>query len=287
MLKKYRVKHLGRSLGGNIALTTLLVLMATFFVIPLIFSLVNSLKPIEELFIFPPRLYVSNPTLSNFSGLFSLMSNSAVPFTRYFLNSALLTVAVTVGNIIISSAAAYPLSKGKFYGQKAIFSFIVTALLFSTQVTGVQQYIVISKLNFLDTYWAIILPALSGSMGVFLMKQFMDGIPDSLIEAAQIDGCKEYGILFRIILPNVKPAWLTLAIFTFQATWGTNGSGLIFTEELKFLPTAMSQITSGTSIARVGITAATAVLMMIPPILFFILSQSNVLETMSSAGIKE
>lgn len=287
MAKKAGQKRLSRSLFGNIVLNAFLIIFAAFFALPLVYAIVNSFKPIDELFIFPPRFFVSNPTFGNFTNMFALMSSSTIPFLRYFLNSAFITVVITLGYIVISSAAAYPLAKGNFYGKDILFKFVVTALIFSTSVTGIQLYIIVSKLGLIDTYWSIILPALSGSYGVFLMKQFMEGIPDSLIEAAEIDGCSSMKILTKIVLPNVKPAWLTLAIFSFQSSWNTAGSGFIFTEELKFLPTAMREISSGGAISRAGVASATSVVLMLPPILFFILSQSRVMETMANAGIKE
>ena len=286
-MKKAGTKRLNRSFYGNLFLNLFLIISALFFVLPLCYAIVNSLKPIDELFIFPPRLFVRNPTLGNFSKMFSLMSSSTVPFLRYFLNSVFITVVITIGYIVISSAAAYPLAKGNFYGRKALFKFVVTALIFGTSVTSIQLYIIVSKLKLIDTYWSVILPALSGSYGVFLMKQFMEGIPDSLIEAAEIDGCNDMEILVRIVLPNVKPAWLTLGIFSFQSSWGTAGTGFIFSEQLKFLPTALSEISAGGAVSRAGVASATIVVLMLPPILFFVLSQSRVMETMANAGIKE
>ena len=189
--------------------------------------------------------------------------------------------------IIIASMAAYPLAKNDFPGKNAIFAVVVASLLFVSQVTSVPQYIIMAKMRMINSYWALILPALGSSMGLFLMKQFMEQIPISLIESARLDGASEFRIVFSLVFPNVKPAWLTLAIFTFQAVWNQTGTSFIFDENLKLLPTALNQITASNAMARMGVGMAATVILMLPPIVFFIISQSNVVKTMAFAGIKE
>jgi len=280
-------KKNGRSLGGNMMVYIVLICFGVFFALPLVLAIVTSFKPFEEIFIFPPRFYVRNPTLDNFSTLFLLAGNSLVPFSRYIVNSLFLSVSVTLLSIIVSSAAAYPLAKNDFPGKRAISGVVVSSLLFVPAVTSVPAYMIIAKLGLLNTYAAVILPGLGASFGVFLMKQFMEGIPYSIIEATKIDGGSEYTILFRVVMPIIQPAWLTLAIFSFQSSWGNGGLGFIFDERLKFLPTAITELTSGNLIARMGVSSAAAVILMIPPIVFFVFSQSRILETMAHAGIKE
>ena len=168
-----------------------------------------------------------------------------------------------------------------------LFSIVVLALLFVPQVTSLPQYIIMARLGWINTYLCLICPFIGSSLGLFLMKQFMEGIPTSLIEAARIDGASEFGIFFRIVMPNVKPAWLTLMIFTFQSAWNSTGQTFIFDEELKMLPIAVTQIISSNAIARMGVGMASTVFLMIPPIVLFILSQSQVIQTMAHAGIKE
>ncbi|MCR5770077.1 MAG: carbohydrate ABC transporter permease [Butyrivibrio sp.] len=282
---KKRAKQ-SHSLVGDVFSIALLVIMGAFMALPLVLAVSNSLKPLEELFIFPPRFFVRNPTLDNFHDVFVLMSGSWVPFARYTFNTVFITIVGTFGHLIIASLCAYALAKYKFPGQKIIFWIIVTALMFSTQVTAIPNYLIMSKIGWLDSYASLIVPAIAKPLGLFLMKQFMEQIPDSLLEAARIDGASEFRVFWTIAMPQVKPAWLTLIIFCFQDLWNLQGSNYIFSEELKTLPYALSQI-SAAGIARSGATAAVAVIMMSVPIAIFIASQSNIIETMASSGIKE
>ena len=271
---------------GDVFSIALLVILGSFMALPLVLAISNSLKPLEELFIFPPRFFVRNPTLDNFHDVFVLMSGSWVPFARYTFNTVFITLVGTFGHLIIASLCSYALAKYKFPGQKLIFWIIVTALMFSTQVTAIPNYLIMSKIGWLDSYASLIVPAIAKPLGLFLMKQFMEQLPDSLLEAARIDGASEFKVFWKIAMPQVKPAWLTLIIFCFQDLWNLQGSNYIFSEELKTLPYALSQI-SAAGIARSGATAAVAVIMMIVPIAIFIASQSNIIETMASSGIKE
>ena len=276
-----------RSTAGNVVVFLFLLIIALFMVLPMVFVFSNAFKPMSELFIFPPRLFPRNPTADNFTNLSSLLGESWLPFPRYILNTLIITIVGTTGNIIFSSMAAYILSKKDFPGKKFLFELVVVSLLFSATVTAIPNYIIMTKLHLINTLWAIILPLLPSSMGLFLMKQFMDQmIPDALIEAAQLDGAGENRIFVQIVMPMVKPAWLTQLIFSFQGIWGSTGGIFIFDEELKTLSTALTNIVSG-GIARTGVSAAISLIMILPPIIVFLLAQSNVIETMSSAGIKE
>lgn len=287
------VSHIGvgrqtRSRGGNFLVALVLIITGAVLVLPLVYAVVNALKPFDELFIYPPRLYVVNPTMDNFTDLLAMCSNTWVPFTKYVFNSLFTTVVSTVLMVIISSMCAFPLAKNTFPGKKMIFGTVVTALLFVPAVTFLPQYLIIAKLWMIDTYWALILPVLGTTLGVFLMKQFMEPIPAALLEAARIDGYTEFGILFKIVLPNVKPAWMTLVFFTFQSVWNSTASSqFVFKENLRTLPILMSQIVSSGTIARAGVGSASAVVLMIPPIILFIIGQGSVVQTMASAGIKE
>lgn len=276
-----------RSAVGNVGVFIFVLIIALFMVIPMIFVFSNAFKPLSELFIFPPKLFPQNPTFDNFLGLSSLLGDSWLPFPRYILNSVVITIVGTTGNIIFSSMAAYILSKKDFPGKNFLFQVVVLSLLFSGSVTAIPNYIIMTKLHLINTLWAIILPILPSSMGLFLMKQFMDQmVPDTLLEAAALDGAGENRIFLQIVMPMVKPAWLTQLIFSFQGIWSTTGGIFIFDEDLKTLPTALSNIVSG-GIARTGVSAAIALIMILPPITVFLFSQSNVMQTMSSSGIKE
>lgn len=284
-LHKLRKKP-SRSRTGDIVNIIVLLLMGTFTALPLVLAINNSLKPLEELFHFPPRFFVKNPTLENFHEVFVLMSESWVPFSRYIFNTVFITVVGTAGHVLFASMCAYALSKHKFPGRNLIFWIITTALMFATQVTAIPNYLIMSEAGLLDTYWALILPAIGKPLGLFLMKQFMEQIPTSLLEAAKIDGASEWKVFWKIAMPQVKPAVLTLIIFCFQDLWNLQGSNYIYSEDMKTLPYALSQIAAG-GIARSGATAAVSVIMMIVPIVIFIISQSNIVETMASSGIKE
>lgn len=274
-----------RSRIGNFFYFAFLTAFGLFSVLPLFYSVITSFKPIEELLIFPPKFYVQRPTLANFLDIPALLSNLDVPLSRYIFNSLFVCVITTVLNVIISAMAAFVLSKGTIKGRNVIFWIVQVALLFNAYTLQIPQYVVISKLHIVDTYWAYILPSLASTMGVFLMKQYMEGyIPYALIESAKIDGAGFQRIFWSIIMPIVKPAWLTLVLFAFQGIWAT-APQTIFTEKLKSLPMIMSQITAG-GIARQGSAMAVTVILMIPPIFVYMISQSNVMQTMSSAGIK-
>ena len=289
-MKKIKLNHSrskARSLGGNIVVLLLLIVLGLFMALPLIYVVASSLKPYEEIFIFPPRFFVRRPTLSNFSDLFILSSSLWVPFSRYIFNSVFVTVAATFFHVLFASMAAYPLAKKNFPFKNLIFSIVVISLMFVSQVTFIPQYIIMANLNWIDTYLALILPPVGSALGLFLMKQFMEQIPTSLLEAARIDGASEYRIVFRIVMPNVKPAWLTLVIFSFQSIWANPALTFIYSEDMKMLPAAINQIVTGNTVARMGVGMAATVFLMLPPLILFILLQSRVIETMAHAGIKD
>lgn len=275
-----------RSLTGDVLILILLLAVGAFMVLPLVLVVSNAFKPLDEIFLFPPRFLVQNPSMNNFRDLFILMSNSWVPFSRYFFNTIMITVVGTTGHVVVASMAAYALEKHDFYGKNIFFKVVIVTLMFSPVVTAIPNYLTMSKIGFLDTYFAIIVPAFGFPLGLFLMKQFMVNVPDSLIESARLDGASEWTILWRIVMPMVKPAWLTLVIFSFQGLWNATGGTFIYSEELKTLPYALSQILMG-GIARQGTGAAVQLLMLIVPVTMFVLTQSNIIETMASSGLKE
>ena len=284
---KHPKKHqLNRSKAGNALLFTLMAICGLFMVIPLVMILNNAFKPFDELFRYPPKIFVRNPTWKNFKDLIVLMNNSWIPFSRYILNTIIIAGGGTIGHILIASMAAYPLAKLDIPGKKFLFSIVVLALMFNGTVTSIPNYMIISYLGLNNTYWAVILPAFASSLGLYLMKQFMEQIPDSLLESARLDGAGEMTIFLRIVMPNVKPAWLTLAIFQFQTMWGNTGSGFLRSEQLKPLQYALYQVASG-GVARQGAAAVVQLIIAAIPITFFLICQSQVIETMTTSGIKE
>lgn len=284
-VRKSRKKY-GGSRAGDIAIFILLFLLGLFMLFPIYLSVVQSIKPTEELFMFPPKLYVMAPTDQNYVDLLNTASNMWVPFSRYIFNSVFVAVVVTVTQLLFSSSAAYALAKARFPGQKMLNKVIEIALLFTSTVTFIMQYMVMAAMGIIDTYFAITLPFIATPMGLFLMRQFMGQIPDSIIEAAKLDGAGHWRTCWQIVMPNVKPAWLTLMIFAFQGAWQITGYSFIYNEALKPIPTVMQQI-SAAGIARAGVAAAAVVITMIPPMLVFVFCQSNVLETMASSGLKD
>lgn len=285
-LHAHAQRRVNRSRAGNIAMFVFLFIVASFTALPMIYAVSTSLKPLDELWKFPPSLIVvQKPTLKNFSDLVAVMSNSWVPFSRYIFNSFFITAAGTAGNVVFASMAAYPLAKKQFPGGGAFFKLIVFSLMFTPAVTSIPTYMVMSTLGWIDSYLAIIVPAFGSTLGLYLIRQFMLGVPNALLEAAKIDGASEWRIFWRIVMPQVKPAWLTAMIFSVQNLWNVGSSNFIYEEKLKTLPYAMSQIVSA-GIARAGVGAASTVVMMIVPIAIFLFAQNNIVETMASSGIK-
>lgn len=274
------------SLGGDITIFIFLALLGIFMIFPLYYSIIQSLKPIHELFVFPPKLYVASPTADNFSDMFKVASNMWVPFSRYVFNSIFITAVICVAHIFTVCMAAFVLAKCKFPGDKFLNGIIVTSLLFTSTATWIMQFMVQAELGLINTYWSLILPNIATPMGLFLMRQSMTTIQDAMIEAAKVDGASLFRICWTIVIPNQKPALMTLIIFVFQGAWNIQGGSLIYDEALKTLPTIMQQITAS-GIARQGVIYATAVVLMIPPLVIFLIAQSNVMETMAHSGMKD
>ena len=285
-LVKLKRRQPNRSRIGDFIIYFFLILVALMMVFPLVFAINNALKPLDELFMFPPKVFAQNPTLDNFSDLFVTMGKIWVTFPRYVFNTVFITVVGTAGHLILASMAAFVLAKYDFPGGKTFFKLVTVVLMFSGYITAIPNYLIINELGWIDTYWAIIIPAFASPMGLFLMKQFMEGLPMSLIEAAKIDGANEWKVFISIVMPNVKPAWLTMIIFSVQGLWNNQAATFIYSEEKKTLVYALQQIQSG-GIARTGQAAAVTVVVMAVPILIFILSESQILETMASSGLKD
>ena len=279
-------KKVSRSVGGTIALALLIALVGVLMALPMIYIISSAFKPLEELFLFPPRFLPQNPTLSNFKDMASMLSSLWVTFDRYVYNSVVVSLIATLGYLFIATLAAYPLAKHQFCGKKLINEAIIIALMFNTAVTGLVQYLLMSMLKMIDTYSAMILPSFASTMGVFLCVQYLSTLPDVMLEAAKIDGAGVFRIFFSIVLPNIKPVLFTILIFQFQSAWNISPSNVVYREELKTLPLVLSQLSSG-GISRAGVGSAAALIMIIPPIVVFILSQSNVMETMTHSGIKD
>lgn len=255
--------------------------------LPMYYVVIQSLKPLDELWMFPPRFFVVHPTLSNFGDLFSLMGDSWVPFSRYIFNTVFITAVGTFFYVFVASLAAYSLSKLNFPGRKVMFSLVVTSLMFHSTVNQVSHFIILSTLGWVDTYLAIIVPILATPLGLYLIKQFMESsVHDSVLESARLDGASELRIYWTIAMPMVKPAVLTLIVQTVQSLWNMGASIYIHSEQLKTFNYAIQQIVAG-GVARAGAGAAATVVMMLVPIMVFVFNQSKIVETMGASGMKD
>ncbi|MBR3299990.1 MAG: carbohydrate ABC transporter permease [Clostridia bacterium] len=276
-----------RTKFGNFIYFSLLFLAGAFTLLPLVYCIVTSFKPLDELLIFPPKFFVTRPTMANYLALPALLSKIQVPISRYLFNSFFVSLVATFLHIVVASLAAFGFSKSKVKGSNLCFVLVQIMLLYNGVTLALPQYFIFSKMGIIDTYFVYILPAIPSAVGCFLMKQYLDvSVPDALMEAARIDGAGVYKTYWKIVMPMLKPAWMTMLLFSFQNMWSVIPNGTIFSEELKTLPQVMSSISAG-GIARSGSAMAVTVILMIPPILVFLISQSNVMETMSSSGIKE
>mgnify|MGYP005964147155 CR=1 FL=1 len=272
--------------AGQLKIHAYLVPICVIMALPIVFIISNAFKPIDELMAYPPRFFVRRPTLDNFISLFNLSSSTSIPASRYLFNSVITTVITVLGALIICACAAYVFSKKRFKFNGVLFKINSLALMFVPIAVSIPRYFVITYTGILDTLWANILPLLVMPTGVFLVKQFMDQLPTTLIEAAEIDGATAFTIFRKIVMSTVKPAWLTLMVFAFQSVWNSNPQGVVFDEQLKLLQSAISEIVSS-GISRVGVSMAGSLFIMIPPILIFVFSQNSVIETMAHSGIKD
>ncbi len=285
------VKKSQRSFWGNVILGLFLLLMGFTFFFPVIYMVSQSLKPMNEMFIFPPRILVSNPTLDNYRDFVNVLANTVVPVTRSLFNSAFVVVIGSVGHIVIASLCAYPLAKYRFPGSAFCNQLIVYSLMFNATVTMIPNFLTIAGLGMLDTQWAIIIPGFASTLGLYLMKNFMEQIPDSLMEAAQIDGAGYVRIHFTIVMPVVKPALVTAFILVFQSFWTNTGDKFIYTEANKGFAYVVQQLASGkvsgVGSSYAGISSASAVIMFAVPLVVFLIMQNNVVSTMATSGMKE
>ena len=285
------VKKSKRSFWGNVILGLFLLAMAVAFFFPVLYMVSQSLKPMNEMFIFPPKIMVQNPTFDNYRDFVNVLANTMVPVTRSLFNSLFVVVIGSIGHILLASLCAYPLAKYKFPGSKFFNQIIVYSLMFNASVTAIPNFLTIAGLGLLDTQWAIIVPGLASTLGLYLMKNFMEQIPDSLMEAAQIDGAGYARIHFTIVMPVVKPALVTAFIMVFQAFWTNTGANFIYTESQKGFAYVVGQLASGkvagVGASFVGISSASSVLMFAVPLVVFLIMQNNVVSTMATSGMKE
>ncbi|TDL33121.1 carbohydrate ABC transporter permease [Jeotgalibacillus sp. S-D1] len=268
-----------------------LIPLAIFMALPIVYILFHAFKPIDELFAFPPRFFVEKPTMQNFSDLFSASSETGVPMARYLFNSIITTVVVMLFTVLISTMAGYALSKKKFRSKKYIFEINTVALMFVPAAVGIPRYLLIENVGLIDSFFVHIFPLLAMPIGLFLVKQFIDQIPNELLEAARLDGANDYYIFLKIIVPLVKPAIATIAILSFQLVWNNIETSTLYVndEGLKTFAFYMSTLASqveGNTVAGQGMAAAAALIMFLPNLIIFIFLQRQVMNTMAHSGIK-
>ncbi len=290
MAQKYKKKKKRKKFSWGWFFTYLFMfVLVAFTSLPLIYMVSSAFKPLDELFLYPPRFFVRKPTLRNFSELLTTLDSTAVPFTRYVFNSLFTTIVTVMGTVIICSMGAFALEKYDLPWANTIFNIVVAALMFSPQVTQIPNYLIVNKLGMINTYWSLIVPKLAVAYNLFLMKQFMEEVPDELLEAAKIDGARDFRIFWTIVMPMARPAWATLIVFSFVSNWNDYFSPLVFitSQTMKTLPLALQTIQGGPGqVARSGAMAAATFLTTLPTILIFLFMQSRVMETMAYSGIK-
>lgn len=283
-------KRLNRSLGGNIVIFIVIALMSAFMLLPMVYTISTAFKPISEIYVFPPHFFPHNPTVENFVQISLLFEDFWIPMSRYVFNTIFICTVVTVGHLMLSSLAAYSLARLNFTGRKLISDIVRLSLLFTTALMLIPQYIVMSKLHMINTYWAFILPQVQSALGLYLLQNFMLQIPEAMLEAARVDGANEFQVYSRIVMPNIKPAWLTVMIFAFQTIWNSSGATisttLIYDEKIKMISSLLSQVVAGGT-ARSGVGSVMGLILMIPPLVLFICCQNQVIETMSTSGMKD
>lgn len=267
----------------------LLAPMVLLSILPIMYIVFTAFKPIGELFAYPPKFITLRPTLDNFRKLFEASEDTIFPLSMYLFNSIVSTAAVVLIGMIIAVLAAYALSKKRFRGRNAIFKMNTLSMMFVATAVSIPRYLIIKEVGLIDSFWANIIPMLATPVGVFLLKQFVDQLPDAVIEAARIDGANDYQIIWSIVVPLVKPALATVAILLFQNSWNSMEASKMFinTESLKTFAFYMNTLSnSGNGVAGVGISAAASLLMFLPNVVLFILMQSKVMNTMAHSGMK-
>ena len=295
-LFKTRKRASSRMVGSGVGvkrsvLTVFMIFLVAFTALPLIYIVNAAFKPLDELFLFPPTFFVKHPTGKNFRDLVISLGSSTVPFLRYVFNSVFVSLCVVVGTVIISSTAAFALSKLELPFKAFWFNLIISALMFSNHVTTIPRYLVIESMGLYNSYTALILPQIAVAYNVFLMKQFLDQYPDQIMEAAHIDGAGDFLTFIKIVFPGQKPVVATMVVLTFVSCWNDFFSPLVYTssQTMKTLPLALQTISGGagaSSVSRAGAVSAASLLMILPVIIIFTLMQGKVMETMTQSGIK-
>lgn len=284
------IQQLGAMDGFQKLLTLLMIVMSIFMLLPIVYIFNHAFKPYHELFVYPPAFFVQEPSLQNINELISVTSRSTVPMIRYLFNSVFISSMAVIFVTGVSAICAFPISKHKFPGAKIVFSTILLTLMFAPEVVQIPRYLVVSNLGIMNTYFGHLLPMMAMPIGVFLLKQFIDQIPDALLEAARIDGANEFVLFLRIVVPVCMPAIATVAILAFQNSWGNTETSALFMldDEMKSFAFFLSTLTNNlaNNVSMQGAAAVASLIMFIPNLIVFIFLQGKVITTMAHSGIK-
>lgn len=263
--------------------------LVIFMGMPIIFIVNHAFKPMEELFAFPPTFFVKNATLENFTKLMKFSNTSGIPLSRYVFNSLLVT-ALTVGlALLLTTMSAFALAKIKFKGRNMLAQINQIAIMFVGTAVLIPRYLVVCRLGLINNIWAHVLPLVAMPVALFLVKQFVEQVPDSLLEAAYMDGATDFAVYRKVILPMIKPAIATAAILVFQQVWtNLETSNYFFNDDsMKTLTFYMNTlVNANNSVAGQGMAAAASLIMFLPNLVLFIILQNKVMNTMASSGIK-
>lgn len=291
---------------GQVKFLAFLIPLSLLMLLPLVFIVSNAFKPMEELFLYPPTFITTRPTLQNFANLTATSANKAIPASRYLFNSIVSSLVVVALNLLFTSAAAFCMSKKRYRLKTMLFELNTISLMFVPVAVAIPRYFIIHRLGLMDSFLSTIVPLLASPVGLFLVKQFIDQIPNSMLEAAQIDGASDYYVLRRIVLPNITPALATVAMLTFQSAWNSTEASVyyIHNEAIKTFSFYLTTLTTSggnaydmvgaltgagsaaSAVAGMGIAAAGTLIMLVPNLILFIILQSRVMNTMAHSGMK-
>jgi ABC-type glycerol-3-phosphate transport system permease component len=262
---------------------TALTLSAIVFVYPFYWMLMGSLSPENE--ISNLTLIPNSLTVNSYSQMLS-----KIPIGGSFINSLIVATSITIGVLVFGSMIGYALSKLEFKGKNLIFYIIIFTMTLPFQITLIPQYIIMVKFGWIDTYLALIVPYLINALSIIMFRQYFKTIPDSLIDAARIDGCNDIQIIFRILWPNSLPALITIGIITFMASWNEVLWPLIVIrdESLMTMPQLVTLfVVGGRAESQLGVKLASAVMLALPIVVAYLFFQKYFIQSMASAGIKE
>lgn len=267
----------------TVVIHAFLCLVLFLTLMPFIWMLSTSFKIHKDIFTLPPQWIPRNPTLNNFKELFK-ESN----FLRYFFNSVIIATSLTITSLFINSMAGFVFAKYKFYGKEKLFNLLLATMMVPGQVTMIPVFLLLKNMGLLNNYLGLIIPGSAAVFSIFLMRQFILGIPNDIIEAARIDGCSDFGIYWRVILPLCKPVLATITIFTFMGSWNSFLWPLIvmLKDSMYTLPVALANLSGGAHGTDYGILMAGSVLVVLPIIIIFLSMQKYYIKGIAMTGIK-